>query len=64
MKLFEDRVALVTGASQGIGESIARSFAREGASVVLLDVQRDKLEAVAAVHRRRGRQGPTPIRPT
>ncbi len=46
--IFQDRVTIVTGASQGIGESIARSFAREGASVALLDVQRDKLEAVAA----------------
>jgi 3-oxoacyl-[acyl-carrier protein] reductase len=46
--IFQDRVTLVTGASQGIGESIARTFAREGASVALVDVQRDKLEAVAA----------------
>jgi 3-oxoacyl-[acyl-carrier protein] reductase len=46
--IFQDRVTIVTGASQGIGESIARSFAREGSAVALLDVQRDKLEAVAA----------------
>ena len=47
MKRFEGRVSIVTGASQGIGETIARDLAEEGAAVVLVDVQRDKLEAVA-----------------
>ncbi len=46
--LFENRISIVTGASQGIGETIARTFAAEGATVVLVDVQKDKLEAVAA----------------
>ena len=45
---FEGRVSVVTGASQGIGEVIARDLAAEGAAVVLVDVQADKLEAVAA----------------
>jgi 3-oxoacyl-[acyl-carrier protein] reductase len=45
--IFQDRVSLVTGASQGIGESIARELAREGAAVVLVDVQKAKLETVA-----------------
>jgi 3-oxoacyl-[acyl-carrier protein] reductase len=44
---FSGRVALVTGASQGIGETIALGVAREGPLVVLVDVQREKLEAVA-----------------
>lgn len=47
MKRFEGRVSIVTGASQGIGEAIARDLAAEGATVVLVDVQLDKLEAVA-----------------
>jgi 3-oxoacyl-[acyl-carrier protein] reductase len=47
MKRFEGRVSIVTGASQGIGETIARDLAAEGATVVLVDVQKDKLEAVA-----------------
>ncbi len=47
MKRFEGRVSIVTGASQGIGETIARDLAGEGAAVVLVDVQMDKLEAVA-----------------
>ena len=44
---FEGRVSIVTGASQGIGEAIARDLAAEGAAVVLVDIQRDKLESVA-----------------
>jgi 3-oxoacyl-[acyl-carrier protein] reductase len=47
MKRFEGRVSIVTGASQGIGEVIARDLAAEGATVVCADVQREKLEAVA-----------------
>ena len=47
MKRFEGRVAIVTGASQGIGEAIARDLADEGATVICADVQREKLEAVA-----------------
>lgn len=47
MKRFEGRVSIVTGASQGIGETIARELAAEGAAVVLVDVLKDKLEAVA-----------------
>jgi len=46
--IFKDRVTVVTGASQGIGETIAREFAAEGAAVVCVDVQKEKLAAVAA----------------
>jgi 3-oxoacyl-[acyl-carrier protein] reductase len=46
MKRFEGRVSVVTGASQGIGEVIARDLAGEGSAVVIVDVQADKLEAV------------------
>ncbi|MGA2531977.1 MAG: 3-oxoacyl-[acyl-carrier-protein] reductase [Candidatus Aminicenantales bacterium] len=47
MKRFEGRVSIVTGASQGIGETIALDLAAEGAAVILVDVQQEKLEAVA-----------------
>jgi 3-oxoacyl-[acyl-carrier protein] reductase len=46
--IFLNRVTIVTGASQGIGETIAREFAAQGSAVVLVDIQKDKLEAVAA----------------
>ena len=35
MGRLEGKVAVVTGASQGIGEALARSYAREGAAVVI-----------------------------
>jgi len=52
--IFESKVAIVTGASQGIGEAIAEELAREGAHVALVDVQKEKLEALAERFRAAG----------
>ncbi|AUV81945.1 short-chain family oxidoreductase [Salinigranum rubrum] len=41
MTRLAESVALVTGASSGIGNAIASTFGREGANVVLADVRRD-----------------------
>ncbi len=43
MKL-KDRVGIITGAARGIGKAIALTFVREGAKVVLVDVDKEKLE--------------------
>lgn len=43
---LNDRVAVVTGASQGIGEAIARTLAERGAKVALVARNQEKLDAV------------------
>jgi NAD(P)-dependent dehydrogenase (short-subunit alcohol dehydrogenase family) len=48
MNRFTDKVAIVTGAAQGIGEAYARGLAREGASVVVADLHEERGKAVAA----------------
>lgn len=42
------RVALITGASRGIGEAIARGFAEQDASLVLVARKQEPLDALAA----------------
>jgi NAD(P)-dependent dehydrogenase (short-subunit alcohol dehydrogenase family) len=43
-----NKVAVVTGAGQGIGAAIAARLASEGASVVLVDIDQERVEQTAA----------------
>src|SRR5207247_8529331 len=47
MGRLESKVAIVTGAGSGIGEATARLMAREGASVVVADINGTEAERVA-----------------
>ena len=47
MGKFEGQVALITGASAGIGEALAKEFARQGARIVLLARRQERLKAIA-----------------
>jgi len=44
---LNDKVAVVTGAAQGIGRAIAETLAQQGADVVVADLQVEKAEATA-----------------
>ncbi|MBM7365592.1 SDR family NAD(P)-dependent oxidoreductase [Gordonia hydrophobica] len=44
---LQDKVALVTGAAQGLGRAIATAMAQDGADVVICDIQEQKLHDVA-----------------
>ncbi len=48
MRLLENRVAVVTGSTRGIGLAIARTFASHGASVVITGTKLKEAEAVKA----------------
>lgn len=55
MKLLEGKTALVTGASRGIGKSIAMKFAEAGANVAFTDLKSD--ESMKATEKMIGEQG-------
>jgi 3-oxoacyl-[acyl-carrier protein] reductase len=45
---LQSKIAIVTGAASGFGEGIAKAYAAEGASVVVVDINRAGAERVAA----------------
>jgi NAD(P)-dependent dehydrogenase (short-subunit alcohol dehydrogenase family) len=46
--LLKDKIAIVTGAAQGIGKAIAKIYSENGATVVLCDTMEEKVKETAA----------------
>lgn len=53
-QMLEGKTAIITGASYGMGQTIAEVFAEEGASVMLTARHQDRLDAVVADLRSKG----------
>jgi len=46
-KSLSGRIAMITGSAGGIGKAIAKKFAKEGACVILNDINQDRLDGTA-----------------
>jgi 2-hydroxycyclohexanecarboxyl-CoA dehydrogenase len=47
MPRFDDKVILLTGAARGLGRAAAHLFSEQGASLALVDILKDEVEALA-----------------
>src|SRR5574337_1228221 len=56
MTKLQDKIALVTGAGLGLGGAIAQAMAREGANLVICDIDREALAQTRAAIEAAGRQ--------
>ena len=56
--VLEDKVALVTGAGQGMGRAIAMALAGEGATVALVEINAEALEGRGHRSERAGKPYP------
>ncbi|SDJ52471.1 2,3-dihydro-2,3-dihydroxybenzoate dehydrogenase [Streptomyces indicus] len=59
-KELDGRIALVTGAGQGIGEAVTRTLAARGARVVAVDRNAAAVKALEAEYRRKAEEGAGP----
>ena len=56
-KRLAGKIAMVTGAASGIGRAIARAFAREGATIVIVDIAKSPREGGEPTHEILAREG-------
>ncbi len=61
MSVLEGQLAVVTGGARGLGAAIGEEMARQGARVVLADVQLEEAEATAVKLRTEGLDVTSPL---
>jgi 3-oxoacyl-[acyl-carrier protein] reductase len=49
MNRLHDKVAIITGGAQGIGKGVVERFAKEGATVIIWDVQKEKAHTLESI---------------
>lgn len=54
MGRLENKVAIITGAANGMGAATASMFAKEGAKVVLTDLQEEKMQELVSIIKEKG----------
>ena len=47
MESFKDKNVVITGAGSGVGKALAQRFAKDGANLLLADIEQDRVEGVA-----------------
>jgi short-subunit dehydrogenase len=57
MDTYQNKIALVTGASTGIGRAMAIDLAAKGAELILTARSKEQLDALAQGDPRKGRNG-------
>lgn len=45
-RVLENKVAVITGAASGIGEAIAKTYAQQGAKILAVDINGERLQQV------------------
>lgn len=54
MSILKDKVAIVTGAGSGIGKAVAELYAKEGAKVVVSDINEEGGKEVVEIIKKNG----------
>ena len=54
MKRLQNKIAVITGGASGIGKAVSLKFAKEGATVIIWDINKEKCEETLAELKSKG----------